>query len=232
VSAEELRASINRAAGMPPSGEPTSAALRRVTDERDAANELTDKIAVELRGVTKERDALARRCAVRFEETQALRQELAQYREALESARADRDAFSREREHQARGLIELRRELSEARTDADVARDQLAHCRCPDIDKETSMTGPEHYLEAERLLRPRTVQSIPSGRESQAPPTTDMILQAQVHATLALAAATALAAFDGSGMHADDFRAWDQTCGVNPGPAAFVQGVKAGAPDA
>lgn len=54
------------------------------------------------------------------------------------------------------------------------------------------MTGPEHYQEAERLVGPRTIHSIPSGETRQGPPTTDMILQAQVHATLALAAATAI----------------------------------------
>jgi DNA repair exonuclease SbcCD ATPase subunit len=113
VSAEELRASINRAAGMPPSGEPTSAALRRVTDERDAANELTDKIAVELRGVTKERDALARRCAVRFEETQALKAE-------LESARAELALVRRQRDT-------LRADLDRARNRAEAAERELAY---------------------------------------------------------------------------------------------------------
>jgi hypothetical protein len=55
------------------------------------------------------------------------------------------------------------------------------------------MNGPEHYTEAERLLAGRTV--IP---EVQAPyhvtPTADDIAAAQVHATLALAAATVTAA--------------------------------------
>jgi hypothetical protein len=54
------------------------------------------------------------------------------------------------------------------------------------------MTGPEHYSAAERLLQPRTVHSIPLGEAREAPPTTDMILQALAHATLALAAATAV----------------------------------------
>ncbi len=67
-------------------------------DERDAANELTDKIAAELRGVTKERDALARRCAARFNETQVLKAELAsataelaRYRTQLAAADSERD---------------------------------------------------------------------------------------------------------------------------------------------
>ncbi len=47
----------------------------------------------------------------------------------------------------------------------------------------------------------------------------DGILRAaQVHATLAQAAATALAAYGSGGMHSDDFRAWDRVCGVNPNP--------------
>lgn len=59
--------------------------------ERDEANELTDKIAAELRGVTRERDALARRCAVRFEETQALKADLTQREHELAHARFARD---------------------------------------------------------------------------------------------------------------------------------------------
>jgi hypothetical protein len=113
VSADELRASINRAAGMPPSGESTSAALRRVTAERDQANELTDKIAVELRGVTRERDALARRCAVRFEETQALKAE-------LESARAELALVRRQRDT-------LRADLDRARNRAEAAERALTY---------------------------------------------------------------------------------------------------------
>lgn len=44
--------------------------------QRDQACELTDKIAAELRLVTRERDALARRLAVRFEALQKLSAEL------------------------------------------------------------------------------------------------------------------------------------------------------------
>jgi hypothetical protein len=74
------------------------------------------------------------------------------------------------------------------------------------------VTGPDHYQEAERLVGPRTVTSIPSGETRQGPPTTDMILQAQVHATLALAAATAM---DASHMDDLDYIAWDIACGVS-----------------
>lgn len=78
-----------------PGGESTSARLRQVQAdlaasqadltraerERDRANELTDKIAAELRGVTRARDALARRCALRFQEAVQLRAELASARQ-------------------------------------------------------------------------------------------------------------------------------------------------------
>jgi hypothetical protein len=74
------------------------------------------------------------------------------------------------------------------------------------------VTGPEHYQEAERLLQPRTVASMSSRESYQSSPTTDMILQAEVHATLALAAAFAMGA-DGS-MADVDFDAWDKVCGV------------------
>lgn len=83
------------------------------------------------------------------------------------------------------------------------------------------MTGPEHYQEAERLVRPRTVHKIPSGDPYEAPPTTDMILQAQVHATLALAAAVAMAG--GGDMPTLDRNAWDKAGGVPP-----VSGVAGG----
>ncbi|MFF9894916.1 hypothetical protein [Streptomyces longispororuber] len=67
------------------------------------------------------------------------------------------------------------------------------------------MTGPEHYYEAERLLRDqyRTDRSI---------------AEAQVHATLALAAATAMGApVDGeehSGLPSRDAEAWFDVAGV------------------
>ena len=47
-----------------------------------------DKIAAELRLVTRERDSLARRCAVRFQETQAVKAELASALIELEQLRA------------------------------------------------------------------------------------------------------------------------------------------------
>ncbi|MGH8965100.1 MAG: hypothetical protein ACRDXB_07190, partial [Actinomycetes bacterium] len=66
-------------------------------------------------------------------------------------------------------------------------------------------TGPEHYREAERLLRDeyRTDRSV---------------AEAQVHATLALAAATALSdpgAADG-GMTPVDYMAWEKAAAVQP----------------
>lgn len=75
------------------------------------------------------------------------------------------------------------------------------------------MDGPSHYREAERLLQPRTVHSIPLGEARQAPPTMDMVLQAQVHATLALAAATARPPFEMAYDNAEE-RAWFGVCAV------------------
>lgn len=54
------------------------------------------------------------------------------------------------------------------------------------------MNGPEHYQEAERLVSPRTVRSLSGGEMRDVQPTLETILQAQVHATLALAAALGL----------------------------------------
>ena len=66
------------------------------------------------------------------------------------------------------------------------------------------MTGPEHYREAESLLRDEYR-------------TADSIAEAQVHATLALAAATVMQApVDGCepGMASHEFNAWYQAAGV------------------
>lgn len=76
------------------------------------------------------------------------------------------------------------------------------------------MTGPEHYREAERLLSGAvtTDNPFPHLRPDE------LLGAAQVHATLALAAATALGARgDGIrvvGMHREDLTAWDDVAGV------------------
>jgi hypothetical protein len=73
------------------------------------------------------------------------------------------------------------------------------------------MTGPEHYREAERRLR-GTRASGGQDRPTTYSPTPDDIAVAQVHATLALAAATAL--------YSDDHphRQWLQAAGTEPTP--------------
>ncbi|MFF3511586.1 hypothetical protein [Streptomyces sp. NPDC002573] len=85
------------------------------------------------------------------------------------------------------------------------------------------MTGPEHYREAERLLDGRTFPADPELHieERHEPPTAEDIAAAQVHATLALTAATAMqAAVDGSepGMGSTEFHEWYQAAGVKPQP--------------
>ena len=70
------------------------------------------------------------------------------------------------------------------------------------------MTGPEHYREAERLLQPIAVDG-PPGAWVVEPSGTAAIAMAQVHATLALAAATAYPAVkDYFGDEATDSREW------------------------
>ncbi|MGH3540778.1 MAG: hypothetical protein ACRDTO_00135 [Mycobacterium sp.] len=59
------------------------------------------------------------------------------------------------------------------------------------------MTGPEHYVRAQELVEGRDIE-----------------MSALVHAMLALAAATAMAACDENGMRWADFNAWDQVAGV------------------
>jgi hypothetical protein len=67
------------------------------------------------------------------------------------------------------------------------------------------MTGPEHYREAERLLE--------ASKDRGSADETARIAEAQVHATLALAAATALSG-------ADDDQAWQRAAGLPPEPRA------------
>lgn len=89
------------------------------------------------------------------------------------------------------------------------------------------MTGPEHYRAAERLLSqashegmtgtPLSPQGLPVRPEVHAA----LIARAQVHATLALTAATAMQApVDGSepGMGAPEYQAWYDAAGVKPNP--------------
>lgn len=75
------------------------------------------------------------------------------------------------------------------------------------------MTGPEHYCEAERRL----LMAWEEDRRSE--DVAHLVAEAQVHATLALAAATAMqAAVDGSepGMGSPEYAAWYAAAGVRP----------------
>lgn len=82
------------------------------------------------------------------------------------------------------------------------------------------MTGPEHYREAERLLaESQTIVRPYDEGHCEADRT---IAEAQVHATLALAAVTAMSApVDGesdSGLPVRDCKAWYEAAGVKPQP--------------
>ncbi len=71
------------------------------------------------------------------------------------------------------------------------------------------MTGPEHYQKAERLLREAGEASNPDGEMSDAEVVqfiASTMAAAQVHATLALAAATALS--NSCDLPSPDWRAW------------------------
>lgn len=71
------------------------------------------------------------------------------------------------------------------------------------------MTGPEHYLEAERLIENAYIHLGRIGAHDLA--------CAQVHALLAVAAATAMRGASqnvAGAMATVDFTAWDAVCGV------------------
>lgn len=69
------------------------------------------------------------------------------------------------------------------------------------------MTGPEHYLEAERLLA--GAQNVMEVAPIDGLTNTECATLAQVHATLALVAATALSPYG-----EDEPQAWVRVCAV------------------
>ncbi|WP_128817982.1 hypothetical protein [Streptomyces sp. S063] len=80
------------------------------------------------------------------------------------------------------------------------------------------MNGPQHYREAERLAE--RAHHFTYGDGANPVVGAALAAEAQVHATLALVAATAMqAAVDGSepGMSGPEFAAWHKAAGVKPG---------------
>ncbi|MGW5465190.1 hypothetical protein [Streptomyces sp. NPDC003996] len=75
-------------------------------------------------------------------------------------------------------------------------------------------TGPDHYQEAERLLRLASAHEVQAGSDS--PDLAHLYAEAQVHATLALAAATALNghSHDEGGMPLEDYNEWVNAAAV------------------
>ena len=73
------------------------------------------------------------------------------------------------------------------------------------------MTGPEHYAEAERHIEYANSHPPDDGK------VTIHLAFAQVEATLALAAATAMNDGDG-GMGVSDYCAWCEVCSVSKPP--------------
>lgn len=83
------------------------------------------------------------------------------------------------------------------------------------------MNGPEHYREAERLLAYIEDGALQEGVVLPTDAETSIAIRAQAHATLALAAATAMAQMPTNpgeplGMHLKDFEPWDDVAGVEP----------------
>jgi hypothetical protein len=70
------------------------------------------------------------------------------------------------------------------------------------------MTGPEHYQQAEQFLA-RADDAEGGGDWERY-----YLAAAQVHATLAQAAATAVAGYSDDGMTADEWDAWNAVAGV------------------
>ncbi|WP_405554270.1 hypothetical protein [Streptomyces sp. NBC_01171] len=82
------------------------------------------------------------------------------------------------------------------------------------------MTGPEHYREAERLLR--MAHRFTYGDGADATVGAALAAEAQAHATLAHAAATALSAptagHDNAGLTETEWDAWASAAATTPEP--------------
>lgn len=75
-------------------------------------------------------------------------------------------------------------------------------------------TGPENYVEAQRLLGKQTRGNISTGETFQGAPTTDEILRGIGHAILAAAAASALnVRRNGAVELADEAAGWERVLG-------------------
>ena len=82
------------------------------------------------------------------------------------------------------------------------------------------MNGPQHSREAERLLS-TAYEGTLTTHEGENPEADRAIAEAQVHATLALVAATAMqAVVDGTelGVAEEEFQAWYDAASVKPQP--------------
>ena len=85
------------------------------------------------------------------------------------------------------------------------------------------MTGPEHYREAEQLLAGVTLDAThPDGSPVIRSDEPQTLAAAQVHATLALAAATAMGCPSPDGPPAADWDAWSAAA-KTPAPIAKTQ---------
>ncbi|MER7126688.1 hypothetical protein [Micrococcus luteus] len=78
------------------------------------------------------------------------------------------------------------------------------------------MTGADHYREAEQLLE--VAGKVVRLSDGSSPEVALLLAEAQVHATLALAAATALNDAEG-GLSRPDWEAWKATAGEPKGGA-------------
>jgi hypothetical protein len=76
-------------------------------------------------------------------------------------------------------------------------------------------TGPEHYRKAEMLLAD-AFASNGTTFEGHNPEADRLIAAAQVHATLAQAAAAAMASYSADGMEYADWRTWRAAAGEEP----------------
>lgn len=83
------------------------------------------------------------------------------------------------------------------------------------------MQGPEHYRVSERLVE--TANREGGTSEPDRMWIAELLAKAQVHATLALAAATAMNGYDETGSNAEDYLAWEKVCGVRV-PASDLTG--------
>lgn len=99
---------------------------QRLGDERNELSDLVDKISLQLTKTAKERESLARRCSVRFEQTQAVKADLAAAQARIAELERELNEACTELLRVGREHVEMSDALDDAKREAAEARHAVA----------------------------------------------------------------------------------------------------------